>query len=236
MLLLDQHQQLHQVSQPQLLLRPNLLKFNNQIRHNSSLSLLVYLHQTSKEVLRLLLMLRTCNGSKCNLDHRFNKQTHPWLEVISTNLSKFYQTERKCLNNKESLQIYKETSRTSLDNMEHNLGKLEPNLQKELDLKEFKNKLEAWPTHLSLQDLDYLELLVKCKVQCKIIMERHQIQQDRDLNTRLLNNTLLNSKHLEWVKDSIVDHNNHLRQLCKMLNMLQHWKKDRINKISKIQL
>ena len=143
MLLLDQYQQLHQVNQTQLLLNPNLLKLYNQIRHNSSPSLLVYLHQTFKEVHRLLLMLRTCNGSKCNLEHRFSRPTHPWLVIISTNLSKFYQMVRKCLNNKESLQIYKETSRTSLDNMELNLGKQEPNLQKELDLKELKSKLEV---------------------------------------------------------------------------------------------
>jgi hypothetical protein len=143
MLLLDQYQQLHQVNQTQLLLNPNLLKLYNQIRHNSSPSLLVYLHQTFKEVHRLLLMLRTCNGNKCNLEHRFSRPTHPWLVIISTNLSKFYQMVRKCLNNKESLQIYKETSRTSLDNMELNLGKQEPNLQKELDLKELKSKLEV---------------------------------------------------------------------------------------------
>lgn len=145
MLLLDLHQQLHQVSQPQLLLRASLLKFNCPIKHNNnSPSLLVYLHQTFKEVLRLLRMLRTCNGSKCNQGHRFSSlTTHLCLVIISANLSKQYQMEPKWPNNKEQLPIYKETSRTSLDNMEHNLVKLEANLEKELGSKEFKSNLEA---------------------------------------------------------------------------------------------
>lgn len=81
--------------------------------------------------------------------------------------------------------------------MEHNLVKLEANLEKELGSKEFKSNLEAWTTQDSNQDLDCLEHLVKCKVQCKIIMEQVKIQQDKEFSILLLKDTLLNSSHLE---------------------------------------